>query len=249
MKDYKLIQTDKFIYCKLPGANQVISTGVQNGGIRRDIRLVFNHDCKPEHGEEILLQGGTYESHLNYLAEKELGVPCKYAAGMMTSAQMKNAAVRELRFEPESGRDAFFVKAVVTAGIDKNGSRAGEDACWHENRGVWYHTEMKATDKPEPGTINILLFIGAAMTPGALARVLITATEAKCAAIQDLNLPSIYSDGIATGSGTDGIIAVCDEDSDLLLTEAGTHTKVGELIGKTVKQAVKEALFKQTGVC
>lgn len=247
MKDYKLTQTDKYIYCKLPGANQVISTGVQNGGIRRDIRLVFNHDCKPAPGEEIVLEGGTYESHLNFLAEEQLGVSHEHAAGMMTSAQMKNASIRELWFEPESGRDAFFVKAVVTAGIDKNGSRAGEDACWHENRGVWYHTEEPARSR-EPGTINILLFIGATMTPGALARVLITATEAKCAAIQDLNLPSIYSDGIATGSGTDGIIAVCDEDSDLLLTEAGTHTKVGELIGKTVKQAVKEALFKQTGV-
>lgn len=247
MKQYEIKKKDKFLYCELPGSNKVLSSGVQNGGIRRDIRLVFNHDCKPAAGSEIHLQGGTYESHLNYLAEQELATPCQYAAGFMTSAQMKNAAVCHLSCQPENGRDAFFVKAVITAGIDKNGSRAGEDAFWHENNGHFYPLEGSVRER-RPGTINILLFIGANMTDGALVRAVMTATEAKCAAIQDLGLPSVYSDGIATGSGTDGIIIICDEDSELVLTEAGTYTKLGELIGKTVKQALKEALFKQTGV-
>ena len=34
----------------------------------------------------------------------------------------------------------------------------------------------------------------------------------------------------------------------MYLTNAGKHSKLGELIGRAVKPAVKEALFKQTGV-
>lgn len=59
---------------------------------------------------------------------------------------------------------------------------------------------------------------------------------------------SNYSTGIATGSGTDGTIMISNADSPITLTNAGKHSKLGELIGRAVKSAVKEALFKQTGL-
>lgn len=77
---------------------------------------------------------------------------------------------------------------------------------------------------------------------------LVTCTEAKSAAIQELCIASCYSRGLATGSGTDGTIVVSNRESLVRITEAGKHCKMGELIGKTVKQAVKEALYRQTGV-
>ena len=78
---------------------------------------------------------------------------------------------------------------------------------------------------------------------------MVTCTEAKTAALQELMAPSRYSMGLATGSGTDGTIVVCNAESDMRLTNAGKHSKLGELIGIAVKNAVKEALKLQTGLC
>lgn len=243
MKEYSYEIDEKAIVSRLYGRNKVLSTSVLNGGIHTDINAVFNLDCKPEPGEDIILMGGTYESHLKWYSETVLGVPWENATGMMTAAQMANAAECELSFGEE-----LKVMAVVTGGIDKNGSAAGEDAHWHENNGVWFATDGDESESHvKPGTINILLFISADLTDGALTRAAVTATEAKTSVIQELSLPSMYSQSIATGSGTDGIIIICDMDSPLVLTEAGKHTKLGELIGKTVKKAVREALFRQTG--
>lgn len=77
---------------------------------------------------------------------------------------------------------------------------------------------------------------------------MVTCTEAKTAALQELLAPSRYSRGIATGSGTDGMIVICNAESDVYLTNAGKHCKLGEYIGKTVKKAVKEALYLQSGL-
>jgi len=99
------------------------------------------------------------------------------------------------------------------------------------------------------GTVNILLLINADLSKGALARSIITCTEAKTAVLQELLVPSCYSCGLATGSGTDGIIIVADPSSSVKLTEAGKHYKLGELIGRTVMDAVRCALYRQTGLC
>lgn len=71
---------------------------------------------------------------------------------------------------------------------------------WHERAGTYFEVMS--------GTINILLHIDADLAPGALVNALVTCTEAKTAAIQELLAPSRYSHGLATGSGTDGTIVV-----------------------------------------
>ncbi|MHC1576089.1 MAG: adenosylcobinamide amidohydrolase, partial [Methanosarcinaceae archaeon] len=55
-----------------------------------------------------------------------------------------------------------------------------------------------------------------------------------------------YSSGIATGSGTDMIAVVTDTTSSLSLTDAGKHSKLGELIGKCVIEATQESLDRQS---
>jgi hypothetical protein len=96
------------------------------------------------------------------------------------------------------------------------------------------------------GTINIILEIDANLPPGTMTRALVTCTEAKTAALQELIVGSRYSQGLATGSGTDGTIIISNPNSSVKLTDAGKHSKLGELIGVTVKTAVKEALYKET---
>ena len=56
---------------------------------------------------------------------------------------------------------------------------------------------------------------------------------------------SRYSENPATGTGTDSTVIVCDPKSPLYFRSAGKHNKLGELIGKTVKEAVKKALGNQ----
>lgn len=128
--------------------------------------------------------------------------------------------------------------AIVTGGIETNGGRVGDPADYY-----------KPVEKPDKlGTINIILILDADMPPGTLARALVTCTEAKTAAIQELLAGSNYSTGLATGSGTDQTIIVANSDSALYFEGAGKHSKMGELIGKTVTKAVKAALSKQSGL-
>ena len=81
-----------------------------------------------------------------------------------------------------------------------------------------------------------------------MTRAVMTATEAKAVALQQLMARSIYSTGIATGSGTDMIVIVADPGSSRHLSNAGKHSKLGELIGLSVIQATTAALEMETGL-
>lgn len=212
------------------GRRKVLSTAPHNGGCRENLRHVFNQDCNHE---GCTMKAATYAEHMA-IVTKELGLDPATACGLSTAAQMENVSIQTRHYAETA------VTAVVTGGIDINGGRVGDPADWHETEGQFVHA---------PGTINILLFIDADLAEGAMARALVTCTEAKTAAIQELLAPSCYSSGIATGSGTDGTIIIANADSPVRLSAAGKHSKLGELIGRTVMAAVKEALYLQTGLC
>lgn len=224
---------DQCLVVPFAGARRVLSTSPMNGGYREDLTAVFNNDMNPGPGMACRMLAPTYGEHLTAMA-RELGLDPETSSGISTSASMEHVSIQTESFE------ALSVTAVVTGGIEVNGGRAGDPA-------AWYEAEQKAVPLRE-GTINILLFFNTDLTPGAMARALVTCTEAKTAALQELLAPSRYSMGLATGSGTDGTIVVCNAEAEICLTDAGKHSKLGELIGKAVKQAVKEALRLQTGL-
>ena len=89
------------------------------------------------------------------------------------------------------------------------------------------------------------LFINQNLTDAAMSRALMLCGESKAAAVSQLLLGSCYSEEIATGSGTDGIVIASNLCGTRTLTDASGHSKLGELIGKSVKSAVKQALLKQ----
>ena len=228
-----LQRDEKAIVACFSGKRKVLSTSPHNGGYRENLKWVFNHDCKQEGQDPSAMEAPTYEEHMVVIAS-ELGLDSDFTAGISTAASMVNASIKSGTYLDTT------VTAVVTAGIDINGGRAGDPATWHETDGQVVYT---------PGTINILLFINADLPEGSLVRALVTCTEAKTAALQELMAPSCYSTGLATGSGTDGTILVANADSKVKLTWAGKHSKLGELIGRMVIMAVKEALFLQTNLC
>lgn len=217
------------------GPRKVLSTGPNNGGYRTDLHGVFNNDGNPGAGMAVVMRADTYEEHMNIIAKEDLGMNPEHCTGLCTAASMENVSIQRLEYED------FSVTAIVTGGIEHNGGRVGEEAFWHEKEGAFVQTKL--------GTINIILHIDANLTDDALTRALVTCTEAKVAALQELLAPSRYSTGIATGSGTDGTIIISNPQSETRLTNAGKNSKLGEYIGKTVVKAVKEALRKQSGLC
>ena len=224
----------KSIVITFSGKRHVLSTGPNNGGYREDLKAVFNHDANPGAGMACVMRAPTYEGHMNIVALEDLGLDPALCSGLCTAAGMKNASIRTGSFRDLS------VTAIVTGGIEHNGGRAGDPATFYEDGEEFLPLK--------PGTINILLHINADLNAGTLARAMVTCTEAKTAAVGELMAPSCYSRGIATGSGTDGTIVICNPESGLKLTNAGKNSKLGELIGTTVIGAVKEALKKQSGL-
>lgn len=224
---------EKSLVICFKGKRKVLSTASYNGGYRENLVAVFNNDCKPDDGSDFNLKATTQKEHMMILA-KELGLDPSVTTGLMTAADMENVSIQSESFNNTT------VTAVVTGGIEVNGGRVGDPASWVEESGQYIPVTA--------GTINIMLSIDADLTKGAIVRSLVTCTEAKTAAIQELLAPSKYSMGIATGSGTDGSIIITNAESDVKLTNAGKHSKLGELIGRVVKTAVKEALKKQTGL-
>lgn len=88
----------------------------------------------------------------------------------------------------------------------------------------------------EYGTINLLLATDAALTEAAQLEAVTIATQARTAALMDLNLT--LPTGLATGTGTDCIALACPPGD---LRYAGLHTAVGEAIGAATRQAVFRA--------
>jgi adenosylcobinamide hydrolase len=150
---------------------------------------------------------------------------------MSTGVDMEKLAFCEKTFED------FHVCCIATGGARNNALRTGVD------EGQW--TEKETGFHGKPGTINIILLTNVSLTWGAMARAIITATEAKTAALQDLDYKSTPSPQVqATGTGTDSMIVVSGVNPDIVIRHTGGHTKIGELIGFTAKTAVAEALKK-----
>ena len=150
---------------------------------------------------------------------------------LSTLANMNNVSVCEKSFK------GLVVSCLATGGVG-NALRSGVDgANWMEQNGTFVNTH---------GTINIIILTNATLSDGAMARVIITATEAKTAALQDMDARSSVSPkNQATGTGTDNMIVVSGKDSSQPLLYTGGHTKIGELIGASTKTAVAEAIKKQ----
>jgi hypothetical protein len=81
----------------------------------------------------------------------------------------------------------------------------------------------------------------------AATRAIVTITEAKTAALWDMDIRSVQNRAKypATGTGTDTVIVVSGEGT--VLNWSGGHSKMGELIADAVYRGVQEALLKQNG--
>jgi adenosylcobinamide amidohydrolase len=155
---------------------------------------------------------------------------------MGTAANMNYVAIVH-----EADEDVT-VTAAVTAGVEGNATSAGEPATWRETDEGVQKVPVYA------GTINTMLFINRPLTPAALARVVVTMTEGKSAALQRLAVPSKLHIDLATGTGTDQYCVAAPASGGKMLTSASPHMKLGEIIGRATRDATLEALRWQNGL-
>jgi hypothetical protein len=93
-----------------------------------------------------------------------------------------------------------------------------------------------------------MMLVTRPLTAGALTRAATTLTEGKSAALQRLAVPSRQSMDLATGTGTDQFCIAAPAGTEGIRTSTSPHVKLGELIGRAVRQATQEALRWQNGL-
>lgn len=205
-----------------------LSTSELNGGTNDLYKSVFNQHLSQQKIDYL-------ENHdiCQYLINEcsLMDIDCEYSTGLITLAEMGNVSIVTKTFKN------MEVTAVTTAGVRTNASRAGDPASYWEENGEFHF-----------GTINIILLTNVCLEKSTLMEAFLTATEAKTVALNNLKIPSQYSNEYATGTGTDGMAIFSNIDSENKLTNAGKHSKMGELIGKAVIESVTNAIGKQVWI-
>ena len=212
----KLIIKENVLAVFCDSTLKTVSSAFYNGGVNQ-AKAVLNVGV-PEGYNDLSLHLDPLELITSSAAK--VGLTKDYLA-MVTAANVHNYSLVSKKSEN------FAVHVAATAGC-KHGESSGE-----------------AMDVEEiTGTINIIILIDGKPSESCMVAALITATEAKTAALHDLDIRSRYTGDSATGSITDSV-TVASTCSGKPLTLAGPASKLGKLVGSCARQAVREALVKQ----
>lgn len=236
--EYRLVRAGRFLVTELLTPHRVLSTSARNGGQTESVRYLVNHQsCEgADHRERHAQITGSGAENYHDSVCAEIGLDPSEVAMMGTAANMNYAAV------VQRSDGALLVTAVVTAGVHGNAACAGDPTTWRETEKGWEKIALVG------GTINTELLVNHSLTEAALARAVVTMTEAKTAALRELAVGSLYSKNLATGTGTDQFCIAAPLDAGKPLTSTSPHVKLGELIGIAVKDATLEALRWQNGL-
>ncbi|MFD1395825.1 adenosylcobinamide amidohydrolase [Kroppenstedtia eburnea] len=145
---------------------------------------------------------------------------------LLTAARVEDASVIKV------GDPLVQVAAIVTAGVG-NAARMGFPG-------------PVFTDCPDQGTINIILVVDGELTEAAMVNTVITVTEAKAAALQELDV----KDGegrSATGTTTDAVMIASTQRKrgKYVHAYAGAASPLGQAVGQAVREAVREAVLRE----
>ena len=218
------LRAGKSLLClSFPRPMLSLSTAIWGGGFRR-IRWAVNQKLTVFYGSEEEFPGGSVAEYLR-LSLIEAGCRPEESAALLTSAKMEwHRVIRK-------SRGPLMVDVVATAGVEQTAARAGDPPLYEERDHHFYPA----------GTINLMILVNGALPEGIMARALITITEGKTAALQDLGIASVYTGRPATGSATDGITLVTDPEG-APYTDAGTFSVLGFLLASAAYDAVRSCL-------
>lgn len=216
----------KTLIVDLGTVRSVLSSAPRAGGVAR-ARYILNHQvaAKPMGRDDCGTGAGAQCADparaLSKLATS-LGI-CDKFVGLMTAVSLADLVTVSESYEQ------FWVEGFVTVGTS-NAVRAGEPVrprpC--TNNGMY------------PGTINLILVTNAHLSGAAMVGMVQVATEAKTAVLLHAKVKSWTGRSGATGTGTDAVVVVSGDGPPQRYS--GTHTILGELVGRVVGRAVTEGL-------
>jgi len=219
MMNYKFDICDTFFHLEFDEPVNILSSAVLNGGFCLashffNTKVDANFNGERTQFEKPALTLSKLAQTNNWEGK---------AVGMMTAAMM--TSFRRVKLEAQG----IWIEVLLTSGVS-NARRAGDKAD--------YQFMNETCEKV--GTINMILLTNAKLSHGSLVECIMMATEAKSACLQDLGVKSPVSDEIATGTGTDSCAVVGGDGP--IVEYCGKHVLFGELLAKTVYQALKESL-------
>jgi len=206
------------IRISLPGQAASISSAIYGGGFVQLDHIVNRYVDKYYDCSDPINDMSNFMAAHSY--------PHESSAGLMTAVKLKYTSIREERSEQAS------ILCCTTAGVG-NAARAGAS-----------RTTFAAY---QPGTINIILIIDGMLTPGCMLNAVLTATEAKAAALHDLNVLDHETGALATGTTTDAMVLGVSGNTVYGVNHhyAGTATDLGGMIGRLVYESVTESIVSE----
>jgi adenosylcobinamide amidohydrolase len=198
-----------------------ISSAIYNGGLKKT-KALLNVQATNDLTDQQL-----HANPQKFIADsaKKLGISDNFV-GMVTAAAVE-------KFAWASEKDGDLTVTVTATAVDVDGN-----TCSHaETAGESITVEEML------GTINIMVVIDGNPTESCLVSTVLTATEAKTAAMWELDIRSRYSGDVATGTITDAII-VAKTNRGAPIVYGGPASKLGQLVGYCTRKAVKESIMK-----
>lgn len=218
-----LAASDTSLLLSFPSPRPALSTALWGGGFR-SVRWALNQKLTGYWPRPQDFPGGSPAAFLRQSLEAQ-GAEPEESCAFLTSARMD-------RFRHVVKRaDGLTVEIAATGGVEKTAARAGDPPLYHEEDGRFFPT----------GTINLIVLVSAALPPYAMVRAVLTLTEGKTAALQDLGIASAITGRPATGTATDGLILLTDPAAPEL-TDAGTFSLLGSLLADAAHEAVTRCL-------
>jgi adenosylcobinamide hydrolase len=214
---------DDTLVVDLGKPRRVLSSAPRLGGLVT-ARSILNHQV-PDHfvcdgatSRDGRQQWGDPTRYLGMVAETlSAPQPC---VGLMTAVLMRRLIVLREQWED------LWVEGFFTVGVT-NAVRAGEPI-----------TPPQAASTT--GTINMILVTNALLSTSAMVTLVQVATESKTASLFAHNVPSHSGRPGATGTGTDAVVVASGNEGRLRYS--GTHTKIGESVGRLVSRGIDQGL-------
>jgi adenosylcobinamide amidohydrolase len=201
-----------------------VSSAIYNGGFKK-VKAILNVQVPEKYSDRQL-----HENPQKFITDsaKKLGLTENFV-GMITAAAVD-------KFALVSKRDGDLAVTVTATAVDPEGNTCSHAESAGENIEVEEST----------GTINIMVLIDGNPTDDCLVSTILTATEAKTAALWELDIRSRYSGDVATGTVTDSMV-VAKTNRGEPIVYGGPASPLGQLVGYCTRKAVKEAVMEASG--
>jgi len=220
------LRTATLMAARFGAPKQVLSDAAWNGGWMPSALAVANHQMRPA----AVTSQAEFDAYCRTVLA-EAGLPPCAALQLTAAALPRGEWVQDAQRAPR-------LTVCVSAGVRGNAVAAGDPASYQED-GEGGYLALPV------GTLNVMVFLDAAVAPAACAHVFTVVAEAKAAVLAARRVPSRYSGAIATGTGTDSTIVASDPAAVLCFNTTSTHSALGSRIADALRTALAAALDRE----